>query len=63
MTKTMKVPCDVYSRIVGYYAPTRRWNKGKRQEFEDRQAYDEKAAVEGAQHGGLRDGWPRSRTG
>ena len=34
-----KVPCEVYSRIVGYFRPIRNWNKGKRQEFEDRKVY------------------------
>jgi anaerobic ribonucleoside-triphosphate reductase len=34
-----KVPCEVYSRIVGYLRPVQNWNKGKRQEFKDRQTY------------------------
>lgn len=34
-----KIPCEVYSRIVGYLRPVQSWNKGKRQEFEDRQTY------------------------
>jgi ribonucleoside-triphosphate reductase len=29
-------PLDVYSRVVGYYRPVQRYNKGKVQEFEDR---------------------------
>ena len=33
------VPCEVYSRIVGYFRPVRNWNKGKRQEFVDRKSY------------------------
>ena len=36
----LKVPCDVYSRIVGYMTPTNRWNDGKRQEFTDRVTFD-----------------------
>jgi ribonucleoside-triphosphate reductase len=32
----MRVPCEVYSRIVGYLRPIRNWNAGKQQEFEDR---------------------------
>lgn len=35
-----RVPCEVYSRIVGYLRPTRQWNVGKRQEWADRQVYD-----------------------
>jgi len=34
-----KVPCEVYSRIVGYLRPVRNWNAAKRQEFEDRQVF------------------------
>jgi len=34
-----KVPCEVYSRIVGYLRPIQNWNKGKRQEFEERRTY------------------------
>jgi hypothetical protein len=30
------IPCDVYSRIVGYYRPVDSWNRGKREEFKDR---------------------------
>ena len=37
--KVKKVPCEVYSRIVGYLRPIQNWNKGKRQEFEDRRTY------------------------
>ncbi len=36
---TKKIPCEVYSRIVGYLRPVQNWNKGKRQEFKDRQTY------------------------
>lgn len=40
MTATeKKVPCEVYSRIVGYFRPIRNWNKGKRQEFAERKVY------------------------
>jgi len=31
--------CEVYSRVVGYYRPVQCWNKGKKQEFEDRKEY------------------------
>jgi len=29
-------PCEVYSRVVGYYRPTSNWNKGKKEEFKGR---------------------------
>jgi len=35
-----RIPCEVYSRIVGYVRPLRNWNKGKVQEFSERQPYD-----------------------
>ena len=34
------VPCEVYSRIVGYFRPIRNWNQGKRQEWAERKAYE-----------------------
>ncbi len=35
----LKVPCEVYSRIVGYLRPVQAWNQGKQQEFEERQVF------------------------
>ncbi len=35
-----RVPCEVYSRIVGYLRPVRDWNQGKKQEFVERKMYD-----------------------
>lgn len=43
MTKK-KVPCEIYSRVVGYYRPVENWNVGKRAEFRDRKAYDAEKA-------------------
>jgi anaerobic ribonucleoside-triphosphate reductase len=34
------VPCEVYSRIVGYFRPTGAWNDGKRREFRDRATFN-----------------------
>lgn len=34
-----RIPCEVYSRVVGYLRPVQNWNKGKRQEFKDRIVY------------------------
>jgi len=31
-----KIPCDVYTRVVGYYQSTRQFNKGKLAEYNDR---------------------------
>jgi len=32
---------EVYSRIVGYYSPLHRWNRGKVEEFSDRKVYEQ----------------------
>jgi len=32
----LKIPCEVYSRVVGYLRPVQSWHKAKQQEFEDR---------------------------
>jgi hypothetical protein len=37
--KETKVPCEVYSRIVGYLRPVQNWNRGKKQEFAARTTY------------------------
>jgi|TARA_B100002003_G_scaffold240396_1_gene260885 hypothetical protein len=44
MTKKSVVPCEVYSRIVGYFRPVQNWNVGKRKEFEQRTEYDVKTS-------------------
>ena len=40
MAEKKKIPCEVYSRIVGYMRPVRQWNKAKRQEYADRVVYE-----------------------
>ena len=32
-------PCEVYSRVVGYFRPLAAWNKGKQSEFKDRRVF------------------------
>jgi len=56
-TTKMRVPCEVYSRIVGYLRPVQDWNEGKQQEFAERSAYDvhepvDEGQVERSQSGG-----------
>ena len=34
--KGIKVPTEVYSRVVGYFRPVSQWNNGKRDEFTQR---------------------------
>ncbi len=38
--KKLVMPTEVYSRIVGYYRPVQNWNDGKKQEFQDRNTYN-----------------------
>jgi len=40
------IPCEVYSRIVGYHRPVQSWNKGKCEEFKQRKEYSIKASLE-----------------
>lgn len=39
-TGEIRVPCEVYSRIVGYLRPVSAWNEGKRQEYADRVTFE-----------------------
>ena len=34
-----RMPCEIYSRVVGYLRPIRQWNKGKQSEFQLRREY------------------------
>ena len=34
-----KIPCEVYSRVVGYLRPVQNWNNGKQQEFTERKTF------------------------
>lgn len=40
LIKVRAVPCEVYSRVVGYYRPVSQWNEGKKQEFSERVEVD-----------------------
>jgi ribonucleoside-triphosphate reductase len=48
-TGEIRIPCLVYSRIVGYLTPIQSWNKGKRQEWDERRAYHVPASNDGEQ--------------
>jgi hypothetical protein len=43
----VKIPCEVYSRIVGYLRPVQNWHQGKKQEFSERKTLRVPEAVEG----------------
>jgi len=35
----IKIKCEIYSRVVGYYRPVDQWNAGKQAEFWDRKNF------------------------
>lgn len=37
--------CEVFSRVVGYYRPTRQWHDGKQEEFRIRKEFDEEKSM------------------
>lgn len=39
-SKKLAVPCEIYSRVVGYFRPVQNWNEGKKQEFSERNYYN-----------------------
>lgn len=41
----LRTKCEIFSRVVGYYRPTKNWNKGKIEEFKDRQEFDENVSL------------------
>lgn len=38
--RKIRMPCEVYSRVVGYYRPVKNWNDGKKQEWKDRKKFN-----------------------
>jgi hypothetical protein len=38
--KVRAVKTEVYSRVVGYYRPVQDWNRGKQEEFSQREYVD-----------------------
>ena len=51
--KIKAIRAEVYSRVVGYYRPVDAWNKGKQEEYKDRQPMSAKE-LEEASHGDTR---------
>lgn len=45
MRKEKRIPVEVYSRVVGYFRPVNQWNKGKREEFYDRNEFSPKEMI------------------
>lgn len=42
-----KIPCEIYSRVIGYYQPIQNWNRGKREEFKERKMLNISKTLEG----------------
>lgn len=42
-----KIPCEIYSRVVGYFHPIQNWNRGKREEFRERKMLNITKTMEG----------------
>jgi anaerobic ribonucleoside-triphosphate reductase len=40
-----KIPCEIFTRSVGYFRPVSNWNKGKKAEFRDRFTHDPKKII------------------
>lgn len=38
-------PCEVWTRCMGYFRPVDNFNIGKKQEFKDRQYFNQKKAM------------------
>lgn len=39
-------PCEVWTRVMGYFRPVSNYNKGKKSEFAERVYFDQKKAME-----------------
>ncbi len=55
MAKEKKVPVEVYSRVVGYFRPVNQWNKGKQEEFFERNEFTPEEMTGACMHEYKRD--------
>jgi anaerobic ribonucleoside-triphosphate reductase len=39
-------PCEVWTRVMGYHRPVTEYNPGKRSEHQERQHFEDCAAIE-----------------
>ena len=39
MSQKCKAKTEVWSRVCGFFRPVKQWNRGKRQEYQDRTPY------------------------
>lgn len=40
ISKELKIPCEVFSRVCGFFRPLSNWNPGKYEEFKERKTYN-----------------------
>lgn len=40
-------PCEIWTRVMGYFRPLMNFNKGKVSEYNERKCFSEKKAVDG----------------
>lgn len=45
LTNEERQPCEVWTRVMGYFRPVSFYNKGKKSEYEERKCFSEKVAV------------------
>ena len=51
-----RIPCLVYSRVVGYLTPVSQWNIGKKVEWDERKTYHVPGSGDREQVPGVRTG-------
>lgn len=42
-----RIPCEIWTRVMGYHRPVSEFNRGKKSEFYSRKCFTEEKAVEG----------------
>jgi hypothetical protein len=40
-----RTPCEIYTRVMGYYRPVSQFNTGKKSEYYSRTTFDEKTSL------------------
>lgn len=48
-------PCEIWTRVMGYFRPMDNFNVGKKQEFAERKYFSQKLAMDRIAEGHLKD--------
>ena len=48
-------PCEVWTRVMGYFRPISFYNRGKRQEYEDRKCFKISNTLEKIEKGNMKE--------